>query len=67
MKGILLGLVQGDDEPRIAIKVGGADALTVPIQYAMLVWEQLGDLLDAVDAFGPDDEDDDEGVPVTVQ
>lgn len=66
MKGILLGLVQGEGEPLIAVKAGGADALTVPIEYAMLVWEQLGDLLDAVGAFSQgDDEEDDE--PVTVQ
>lgn len=66
MKGILLGLVQGEDEPRIAVKVGGADALTVPVSYALLVYDQLGSLLDAVGAFEDEDEDEGEDEDVVV-
>lgn len=58
-KGIMLGLLAGEDDlPRIAIQIGDQRAI-LPIGHAGLVFDQLGDLLAACGWFG-DEEDDNE-------
>lgn len=66
MNGILLGIVDGDGEPRIAIKVGGADTVLLHIGYAQTVWEQLGGLLDTLSPVDDDEDEDEDGTSRTV-